>query len=148
MVTTTTAFTACDAVIELDNGAGTLTDISGSSNSVDVNFDNQIGEFRVFGTQWMSRVQCGKDATISIKGIATTATDEIRDIIENWFFTDSNTSRTFNLSMPGNSVGDILYACEVVLSSWKFSGDSSSADPVMYDIELLPNGAVTRSVIT
>jgi hypothetical protein len=146
MAATTTAFTACDWVVELDDDLGALTDISGSTSTVDVNFDNKIGEFRVFGTEWMTRVQCGKDASFKIKGIATTGASEIRELIEEWFF-DGTGARTLTLSSPSDAAGGVSYTAEVLLKSFKFSGDAASADPVMYDIELTPTGAVNRAVI-
>lgn len=147
MSATTTAFTACDAVLFLDNASGTPVDISGSTNTVDANFDNKLGEFKPFGTQWPIRVTCGKDASFTIKGVATTAIGEIRDLVENWFFNGSG-ARTFTFSLPDNNSGDVTYSAEVLLKSFKFSGDASSADPIMYDIELTPSGAVTRTVIS
>lgn len=146
MPATTTAFTACDWKIEIDDSGGTLQDVSGSSSTLDANFDNDIGEFRVFGSEWKNRIQCGKDASFKLKGIATSGANEIRDLIENWFFSGSGL-RSFQFSSPGGNSGDIVYAAEVVLKTFKFSGDASSADPVMYDIELAPSGPVTRTVI-
>ncbi len=146
MAATTTAFTACDWKVELDDDGGSLQDISGSTNTLDANFDNDVGEFRVFGTEWKARIVCGKDASFKIKGIATTATNEIKDLIETWFFAGRE-ARSFQFSSPGADSGDYVYAAEVVLKTFKFSGDAASADPVMYDIELVPTGAVTRTII-
>lgn len=147
MTATTTAFTACDWVLELDDETGTLLDISGSSSNVDVNFDNKIGEFRVFGTEWMTRIQCGKDAGFKIKGIGSTGPDEIRDLIEAWFFNGPSGPRTFRLSSPSDASQQKQYTAECFLKTFKFSGDAASADPVMYDIELVPTGVVTYATI-
>jgi hypothetical protein len=146
MAATTTAFTACDWVLELADETDTLQDVSGSSTTCDVNLDNQIGEFRPFGTQWKTRTQCGKDASFKIKGIATTAANEIRDLIKNWYFNGSG-PRRFRLSEPGGNPGDERYLATCFLKSYKFSGDANSADPVMYDIELVPTGEVELEVI-
>lgn len=146
MTTTSSAFTACDAVLRLDNASNVLQDISGSSSSVDVNFDNKIGEFRVFGDEYVQRMQCGKDSSITIKGIATTAANEIRDLIEDWYFNGSG-ARTFQLNMPGESVGDHRYQVECLLKTFSFSADSSAAEPVMYSIELAPVGQVARTIL-
>lgn len=146
MTTTSTAFTACDSVLKLDNDVGTLTDISGSSSNVDVNFDNKIGEFRVFGDEYVQRMQCGKDSSITIKGIATTAANEIRDLIEDWYFSGTG-KRTFQLNMPSEAVGSTRYQVECLLKSFSFSADSSAAEPIMYSIELAPVGQVTRTIL-
>lgn len=146
MTTTSTAFTACDSVIKLDNEVNTLVDISGSSSNVDINFDNKIGEFRVFGDEYIQRMQCGKDSSVTIKGIATTAASEIRDLIEDWYFS-GNGKRTFQLNMPSEAVGSTRYQVETLLKSFSFSADSSAAEPVMYSIELAPVGQVTRTIL-
>ena len=147
MAATTTAFTACDALVEIDNSGGTLTDISGSSNALSVNFDRPIGEFKVFGTDWKSRVQCGKDASYTLKGIATTTATEISDLINDWFFNGSG-PRSFRFSLPDGTVGNDQYDCEVLLVSYSFDLDGGSADPIIYSIELVPTGAVTFAEIT
>lgn len=146
MPATTTAFTACDAVLRLDDATNSLRDISGSSSTTEVNFDNKIGEFRVFGTEWTTRVQCGKDASFKIKGVATTGANEIREIIEAWFF-DGSGARTFQLNSPDENAGSYRYTAEVFLKSFKFSADPKSADPLMYDIELVPTNDVIRTVL-
>lgn len=146
MATTSTAFTACDAVLKLANDVAVLVNISGSTSNVDVNFDNKIGEFRVFGDQFTQRIACGKDSSITIKGIATTGAGEIRDLIENWFFNGSG-KRTFQLNMPSEAAGSIRYQVSVLLKTFSFSGDAGAPEPVMYNIELACVGAATRTVI-
>lgn len=143
MADTTTAFTACDVVVELDDASGTLRDISGSTSKVEANFDNNIGEFRTLGgSQWKNRIQCGKDASFKLTGIASTTANEIRDIIETWFISGSGL-RTFRFAQPAGTAGSKRYAAECVLKSYKFSDDAADANPVMYEVELLPSGSVT-----
>lgn len=146
MPTTSTAITACDAVLRLDDSTGTLVEISGSTNKIDMNFDNKIGEFRTFGEDWMTRIQCGKDASFTIQGIATTTVDEIRDLIEDWFFAGYG-ARTLQVNLPSEAAGSNRYVAEVVLKTFSFSAESDSADPIMYSIELAPSGQVTRTTL-
>jgi len=51
MALTTTAINACDVAIWLDDDSAAPQDISGSSNEIDLNFDNKIGEVFAFGSQ-------------------------------------------------------------------------------------------------
>jgi hypothetical protein len=147
MADTATAFTACDVVVELDDAGGTLRDISGSSAKVEANFDNNIGEFRTLGgSQWKNRIQCGKEASFKVTGIASTGTNEIRDIILAWFFSGSGL-RTFRFAEPAGTAGSKRFAAECVLKSFKFSDDASDANPVAYEVELLPSGAVTMTAL-
>jgi hypothetical protein len=145
MADTTTAFTACDVVAELDDASGVLRDISGSTNKLEADFKNNIGEFRTLGgSQWKNRIQCGKDASVKLIGIASTAVNEIRDIILNWFFNGSGL-RTFRWSEPAATSGAKRFSGEFVLDSYKFSHDSADANPVMYEISLLPSGAISMT---
>lgn len=146
MAATTTSFTACNAVMRLDNNAGTLQDISGNSSSVSMSFDNKIGEYRVFGNQYVQRIQCGKDASVTINGVATTTANEIRDVVESWYFSGSGL-RTFQLNMPDESTGSKRYQVETVLKNFQFDGDASAAEPVMYKIELAIAGAVAYTTL-
>lgn len=142
MALTTTAWTACDAVISLDNGAGNLIDISGSSNSVDIDLKNDIGEFKNFGTKWRGRIACGKDATIKLKITASKATAEAMKTSLAWFFSDTNTSRSIRIQTPDATTGSDQFDAEVVLESLSIPLAADDAKPVMCELNLLPNGAV------
>ena len=82
MAETTTALNACDVSVWLDNAAGTLKDISGSSNSMTLNFTKNNGSLQVFGTKWQIRLSCGKDATFTLIAVYSSATDEAADILK------------------------------------------------------------------
>ena len=147
MADTTTAFTACDAVIELRDIGGVLRDISGSTNKIETTFENKIGEFRTLGgSQWPNRLQCGKDATFKVTGIASTAVNEIKDIIEDWFFNGSGL-RTLRFAQPAGTSGSKRYSGEVVLVDFKFSDDAADPNPVMFEINFKPSGAFVRNTI-
>ena len=88
MAQTTTHVNACDASIWLDNAAGTPIDISGSSNSITMNFSREIGELRTFQVKWPVRLGCGKDAEFTLRVVYSTASDEGMDILKNWYFAD------------------------------------------------------------
>jgi len=146
MATTTTAFTGCDYGWELDNAAGTVQNIQGSITSVDASLENKVGTFKVFGTQWENAIQCGKKVSIKVKGIATTATNETRDILLNWYFGGSG-NRTFTWYEPSNASGNKKFTGEFALKSVKVSPDSSDEKPVFYEFELIPDGAVVMSTV-
>jgi len=86
---TTTAWTGCDVGVWLDNQAGALADIGGSSNSVEIDLKQEIGDYRAFGTPWKGRIQCGRDASIKLKIMATKAQAEAMRIALDWFFVKS-----------------------------------------------------------
>lgn len=146
MALTSTMFNACDAIISLDNSAGSLVDISGSSNNVEFDFNNEIGEFKSFGSKWKARIQCGKDASISLRIVGSKDTAEAMKNALDWFFT-TNGLKTLRVDYPDSSSGSERLQCEVVLESMNMPLPADDANPVMIDIALLPSGAVDRTIL-
>lgn len=142
MAQTTTAVNACDAVIELDGTGGTLVDISGSSNSVEIEFDNDIGEYKTFASDWKGRIDCGKDAKIKLKIVYTTATAEAMRILLDWYF-NTGGAKTFRVAVPSSGAGSDRFTCEVRLESFPIPMPSDEPNPIMVELSLLPDGAVT-----
>lgn len=142
MSLTTTAWNGCDCVINLDNASGVLTDISGSSNSAEIDFSNDIGEYKNFGTKWKGRIPCGKDASIKLKIVASKAAAEAMRIALDWFFT-TNGQKTIQIDAPDSTTGSDRFVAEVVLEDFSIPLAADEASPVMCELSLLPNGAVT-----
>ncbi len=148
MAQTTTHVNACDASLWLDNVAGTLTDISGSSNSVTMNFTREVGELRTFQVKWPVRLGCGKDAEFTLRAVYTTAADEACDIIRDWFFANDPGSRSFHVYIPDKNVGSDHYYGEVTISSFQFSADPTEPGPIAVEAVLLPDGAFSMTSAT
>lgn len=142
MPQTTTAVNACDASVWLDDENGTLTDISGSSNTINMEFTNQLGSVSNFATRWPVRLECRKDATFKLTAIYTTAQSEAKDILLNWFFNFPG-NRTLKVYLPDKNVGSDVYTAEVHLATMPITVDASSADPIEISCDLMPEGAVT-----
>lgn len=142
MTQTTTAVNACDVAIWLDDDAGVPKDISGSSNTASMNFSNQLGAVRNFGTRWQIRLECGKDATFDLSAVYSTAADEAVDILKNWYFNNPG-DRTLTIYIPDKNVGSDMYQCEARLQDLKIPVEAASADPIVVTATLLPNGPVT-----
>ena len=148
MADTTTAFSADGVRMRLADDTGTLQDISGSTGKLASNFSRKIGEFNVFGGDYPIRTAGKKDASFTVTGVASTTVDEIRDLVETWHFMDDDAPRDFEVDMPDSSPGSHTLAGKVFLKSFKFEADAESEDPIMYEIEFLPSGAITRTPIT
>jgi len=71
MVATSTAINGCDAQILMAGPDGTMYDISGSSNEFTLDFNNVIGDYKVYGSKWPLRLQCGKDASLTLNVVYT-----------------------------------------------------------------------------
>jgi hypothetical protein len=145
MAQTTTAISACDVGIWLDDDAGTQQDISGSSNEVDMAFEQNIGEFVTFGSRWPVRQECGKDASFTVQIVYSSAADEAFDILKTWFFSNTPGQRTLSVYIPDKNVGSDHFTCEVRIASFNFTPSRGEAGPIIVSAELLPDGEVTHT---
>ena len=145
MTQTSTGITACNASIWLDNAAGTLTDISGSTNKVQLDFSIETGMKYTLGSVWPKRFQCGKDAKFTVDAVYTTAATEASKIINAWYHATTPGKRTLKIYVPDKNVGSDVYSCEVVQEGPAFGLEAGSGDPVMVTFVLSPDGDVTYS---
>ena len=146
MTQTTTYVNACDASVWLDNSAGTLTDISGSSNNVTMEFVQVIGELSTYQQKWPVRLSCRKDATFTLNAVYSTQSDEAVDILNDWFFSTSPGLKTFTVYVPTKNVGSDKYSGEVVLESLSIPVSADEASPIPVTAVLRPSGVWTRTV--
>lgn len=147
MTVTTTAVVATNCVIKLDNASGSPTDISGSSNRVELSLEHGVGEFRPFSTQWKSRVVVGKDVGVTLNVIYSTTADEALDILKDWFFGGDDSARTLTIQVPDGSPGSDQYEGEFVLMSAPIGLDSEADEVVMVSAELRSHGEVTLTPV-
>lgn len=147
MAQTTTAVNACDVAIWLDNGTLTPTDIGGSSNNVDLDFDHDIGEFRTFASRWPGRLECGKDANFTLNIVYSTTADEAFDILKTWYFASSPGNRTLSVYIPDKDVGSDHFQGEFKIASLSWTAGADEAGPIMVTANLLPDGEVTHSTL-
>lgn len=146
MAQTTSHANACDIEILLDNAAGTPTSISGSSNRVGFTLNREVGELRTFQTEWPVRTSCGKSLEVTLGVIYTTASDEGKDIIFDWYFGgNAGTSRTLTLYVPTKNVGSDKISGEFALGPVSFDGDVSEPGPMAVECTLMSDGEITRS---
>lgn len=147
MAQTTTEINACDVSIWLDNAAGTLKDISGSSNQVSITLTLTSGATRTFASKWPRRKVCPKDAKIALSIVYSTTTDEGFDILKNWFFASDPGARTLKIYLPDKNVGSDTFSGEFVID-----GDISiplqagTADPIVVSCTLAVSGEFSHSV--
>ena len=148
MTVTTTPVVATNCVIKLDNAAGSPTDISGSSNRVELSLEHGVGEFRPFSTQWKSRVVVGKDVGVTLNIIYSTATDEALDILKNWFFGGDDSARTLTIQVPDGNPGSDQYQGEFVLMSAPVGLGAEDDEVVMVSAELRSHGEVALTTVS
>src|SRR5512139_865315 len=144
MSQTTTYVNACDASVWLDNSSGTPTDISGSSNSIPMEFVQVIGELSTYQQKWPVRLSCRKDATFTLGAVYSTASDEAVDILNDWFWSTSPGLKTLTVYVPDKNVGSDKYSGEVVLESLAIPVTADEASPINVTAVLRPSGEWTR----
>jgi len=149
MAQTTTGRTGCDVVIWVDNESNTLTNISGSTNSVSLSLTNNVsGGTYTFGSQWPTRFACGKDATISASIIFTTAADEAFDTLLTWYHDPSTASaRSLRIQAPDGSSGSEQWDMEVYLAELSWDMTAGDAEPMMVSVTFTPTNEVVHNNI-
>ena len=148
MAQTTTQFSAKDAQIYLDDAGGDLVELSGSLNKVELDRENKIGEFETFQSDFPVRSVGKKDASLSMDFVASTATDEGKDILDEWYHGGDDSPRTVRVDVPDSSVGSTRYEGEFLLETLNMPLDASDANPVMIKAAFKPSGQVTKTTIT
>jgi hypothetical protein len=145
MPATTTATNACGVSIFLDDAGGTLRDISGSSNEVNLKFSNSLGEYKVFGDSSTYRIECAQDASLEMTILYTRTNNEGMDILKNW--RETRGARTVQINMPTNTPGADRYTGEFFYEDIDIPLKADEAKPVMCKVTLKPNGYVDLSVV-
>lgn len=138
MPSTNTARNACGVKIELDDEAGTLRDISGSANEVNLSFETELGDYKVFGDRATYRIECAEDASVDLTVLYTTATHEGYDVLRRW--REARGLRTLKLTLP--TTGGETYQGEFLLEKFDLPLKSDDAKPIMVKATLKPSGAV------
>jgi len=148
MTVTTTALVATNSVIKVDNAAGTPTDVSGSSNKVQIGPKNGVGEFRAFSTQWKTRVVIGKDTDIKIDFVLSSAADEAYDLFKKWFWGGDDSARTVTIDVPDSTAGSDRYSGEAVLENLDMPLDAQADQPIFGSAVMKPSGEWTQADIS
>ena len=148
MAQSTTVVNGCDVVIEIDGEAGTLVDISGSSNQLTMDFSITAEMYRSFGSRYPGRLTCGKDAAFALTVLYSPTVGEGRELIEEWFHTSDGDARSYQFDIPDSSVGSLRYSGEAILESYSVENvEAGNASAIQITANILPAGDVTLDTI-
>lgn len=128
------------AVIQLDNGAGALTDITAYLSKSSLERMRETAETTVFGLENKTYVAGLKDATFSGEGNFDPALDAILDAA-----LGTDNTKTLQFDPVGPGTGNIRYSVETLVT--KYSFDPDLGDKVPCSFELQCTGVITRSVL-
>jgi hypothetical protein len=129
---------------QLDNNAGTLTDLTGFINNVDFPRDVDTPESTVFGVDDRTYIAGLRGATISISGFWDGASSQVDEVIEGVIAgANAATSKTFEYGPGGGVTGDVRYTGECFPTSYAVSHPVDGI--VSFTLDLQITGAVTRN---
>lgn len=130
-----------NAVVQLDNGAGTLMAITAYLAKSSLERMRETAETTVFGLNDKTYIAGLKDATFSGEGNFDPALDLIlSDAID-----DSTNTKTLQFDPQGSTSGLARYSVECWLT--KYSIDTDIGDKGGCSFELQCTGAVTRTTV-
>ncbi len=149
MAATTSGINACDVVVRIDPDVGFLQDISGESNSVDINLETKVSDgVRVFGDPFPIRKACGKDASIKIRVVYSEDGAEAMHLFEGWYQDHYADTRTVQIDVPDSDVGSDRYTFECFLVRLPIPLKTDDPGIVMVEIDLLPTGTFSIAEIS
>jgi predicted secreted protein len=131
-----------NAVLKLDNSAGTLVDLSSYLNEISMPRSIETGETTTFGVNAKTYITGLSDATISLSGNFDSTADAHFSGILSALLTGSIDSVSFEYGKEGSTSGRVKYSGEALLTSYEVS--SPVADVVTFSAELQVTGAITR----
>tara|TARA_R100000655_G_scaffold99933_1_gene144125 strand:+ start:25263 stop:25673 length:411 start_codon:yes stop_codon:yes gene_type:complete len=126
-----------DSVFKLDNGSGSLTDVSSYVNNVDFPQTADVAETTTLGASNKTYIVGLKDATISLSGLWDATADAIFGAV-----VGQSATLSFEYSPEGTASGKVKYTGEAIMTS--YSKSSPVGDVVGYSADLQVTGAVTR----
>ena len=140
MPTTSTAINACGVTILIENEFGEMIDCSGSANEANLDFDNDLGEYKVFGDRAKYRLECGLDTSLDFTAIYTTALREAADLLKTWRV--QRGQRRIRICVPRNVSGADAYEGRYFYEKINLPLKSDEAKPIMSKVSAKPNGEV------
>jgi hypothetical protein len=135
-----------NSIIKVDNAAGTLTDISSVTNSVELPRSLDTGETTTFGTSAKTFIAGLNDGTVSISGLYDPAVDATLSAAVDAVANGTLASASVEWSPAGlpASATKPTFKLEVIWTSYSVS--AGVGDVETFKLEGQRTGATTRAV--
>lgn len=135
-----------NSIIKVDNAAGTLTDISAVTNSVELPRSLDTGETTTFGTSAKTYIAGLNDGTVSISGLYDPAIDATLSAAVDAVANGTLASASVEWSPAGLPVSATkpTFKLEVIWTSYSVS--AGVGDVETFKLEGQRTGATTRAV--
>jgi len=148
MAQSTTVVNGCDTVIMIDGEAGTLVDISGTTNQLGMEFTITSEMWRSFASRYPGRLTCGKDMTASLVVVYSPTVGEGRELVEEWYHTSDGDARSFQFDISDASVGSLRYSGEGVIEGYVVENiEAGNAAAIQISFTILAAGEITLDTI-
>jgi len=144
----TTAISACNAIVVLDNAGGTPTDISGSTNRIKSSIGQDLGRYHVHGSDWPKRLDGERDGSFTLTVLYTTAANEGFEVLRDWIFAANPGARSIRIDTPNSSAGSDRYTAEVRIEDLRWTLAADKGGPVMVTARLMPDGEISHVTIS
>ena len=148
MAQTVDAFPACNVTLAIDNNLGALVQVEGSTNQASLAMSRQVGEANTFEGDWSIKKGCKKAVSISLSGLFSRIDAESMNIMKDWFFNSSGTSRSIQLDVPDSAVGSDRYTGEVIIENLNLPLSANDAAPIAWSATLSNDGEFSVATIT
>ena len=148
MAQTVDAFSACDVTLAIDNNLGNLVQIEGSTNEASLAMTRQVGEAQTFEGEWSIKKGCKKSVSVSLSGLFSRIDAESMNIMKDWFFNSSGTSRSIQIDVPDSAVGSDRYTGEMIIENLNLPLSANDAAPIAWSAALSNDGAFSVATIT
>ncbi len=145
MPATSTAINAKNCKIYLDDELGVLQDISGSANEVQLDLDQKLGDFNVFGDDDTYRLEGKRDNSADLSILYTKASKEGFKIIKQW--RETGGARTLRVDVPDSTQGNDRYEGEFLYEKISIPLKTDEAKPIPVKITLKINGKLTPTTV-
>lgn len=135
-----------NAFIQLDNSAGTLTDLSSISNDISFSLNIDTAETSVFGVAAKQYISGQNDATVSLSGLFDATSATVIEGTINALIDGTNASATLVFGPEGNAAGKKSYTQEVIVTSYAIG--APVGDVVSLSVEFQRTGATTMGTFS
>ncbi len=115
MAQSSTNVTGKDAVLQVDDEGGSLTDISGNTNAVALALTLATEPNRTLGCDWPFRTQAARDMTMDLTILYSTTADEGADVLITWW--NNGGVRSVQLDIPDSNAGSVRYSGDFKIES-------------------------------
>ena len=132
-----------NAYIQLDNSAGSLTNITSISNEVSWSRSIDTAETSVFGANAKTYITGQNDATISLSGLFDASVSTTIEGTIDALIAGTLASATLEFGPEGNGSGKKKYTQEVLVTSYEIG--APVGDVVSLSVEFQRTGATTVS---